>query len=251
MNNSTISIIIPCYNEENIIQKNFECILSQSILPEEVIFVDNNSTDSSLRVAESYKDKFSKKGIEFNILIEKDQSQKQVIPRMIAFEKAKGELVGMIDVDTQISKDWVKTAKRCFAENKNLCSLMGPFDFWGIDIFSRIGIYIFFVLYYFTKYFYLMWGCNGVLKKEVYNRCSGLNDYWEMHQDLKLAYIYDDNFLSEKLKLFGDVKFCWQLKAKGEARNQDSSSNNRKIDQLLSFFKIKNYVFKKYKNKLK
>ncbi len=58
----TISIIIPCYNEEPFIKRNLQSIKGQSIINEypeyfEIILANNNSTDNSVPIAENYVDK--------------------------------------------------------------------------------------------------------------------------------------------------------------------------------------------------
>jgi GT2 family glycosyltransferase len=44
---NTISVIIPCYNSARFIKKALDSVLKQSRRPEEVIAIDNGSTDDS------------------------------------------------------------------------------------------------------------------------------------------------------------------------------------------------------------
>ncbi len=58
----TVSIIIPCYNEEPFIKRTLQSIRGQSIINEypemfEIILANNNSTDNSVVIAENYVDK--------------------------------------------------------------------------------------------------------------------------------------------------------------------------------------------------
>jgi glycosyltransferase involved in cell wall biosynthesis len=50
----TLSIIIPCFNQERWISRAISSVLAQSHLPHEVIVVDDGSTDGSLEIIESF-----------------------------------------------------------------------------------------------------------------------------------------------------------------------------------------------------
>ena len=50
--NKKISIIIPCYNCEEWIQRNINSLINQSVKNFEVIWIDDGSTDNSLNIAE-------------------------------------------------------------------------------------------------------------------------------------------------------------------------------------------------------
>ena len=52
-----VSLFIPCYNEEKSIRKSVESWLSQSRLADEIIVVNDSSTDGTLAILEEYADK--------------------------------------------------------------------------------------------------------------------------------------------------------------------------------------------------
>lgn len=54
-----VSVIMPCFQCSNTIQKSFDSILCQTILPKEVILIDDASTDSTLSKLESIKKKYN------------------------------------------------------------------------------------------------------------------------------------------------------------------------------------------------
>ena len=49
-----ISLVIPCYNEESSIGPCLEAVKAQTRQFDEILVVDNNSTDSTVEVVESY-----------------------------------------------------------------------------------------------------------------------------------------------------------------------------------------------------
>lgn len=68
-----ISIIIPNYNYAEWLSKCFDSILNQTYKNYEIIFIDDVSTDNSIEIAKSYKEKFDKicKGMKIISLIQK------------------------------------------------------------------------------------------------------------------------------------------------------------------------------------
>src|SRR5258708_19685267 len=49
-----VSVIIPCYNGRRFLSQAIDSVLVQTIVPAEIIVVDDGSTDDSAEVAESY-----------------------------------------------------------------------------------------------------------------------------------------------------------------------------------------------------
>ncbi len=54
----TYSIVIPAHNEDAFIGITIESIISQSVLPDQVIIVDDNSTDNTYQIAKKYADQY-------------------------------------------------------------------------------------------------------------------------------------------------------------------------------------------------
>lgn len=91
-----ISFIIPVYNEENTIERCLDAITSESCGDDEIIVVDNGSTDNSVKIVRVY-DKvqlLEKPGITIAAL------------RNIGAEKAQGDILAFIDADCVICRGW-------------------------------------------------------------------------------------------------------------------------------------------------
>lgn len=54
MSNPTVAVIIPCYNGEAVLTETIDALLNQSYPPDEIIVVDDGSSDRSVAVAESF-----------------------------------------------------------------------------------------------------------------------------------------------------------------------------------------------------
>lgn len=50
-----VSVIVPCYNSENTLTRAFDSILSQTILPKEIIFINDASTDGTAKLLEKFR----------------------------------------------------------------------------------------------------------------------------------------------------------------------------------------------------
>jgi glycosyltransferase involved in cell wall biosynthesis len=104
--NLRISIVIPVYNEEDTLAACLEAIAVQTVEPLEVIVVDNNSTDGTVRIAQRYP--FVK------LLTEKNQGV--VYARNRGFNAARGDVIGRIDADTLLSPNWVANVQKVFED---------------------------------------------------------------------------------------------------------------------------------------
>lgn len=100
----TVSIVIPVYNEGKHLAACLRAIAVQTITPTEVIVVDNNSTDNSFKIAESFP---------FVTLL-RESRQGVVYARRRGFNAAHGDIIGRIDADTVVDSEWVATLVQLF-----------------------------------------------------------------------------------------------------------------------------------------
>lgn len=100
MKDVTISIIIPCYNVEKYISRTVESIKKQEKINFEVIFINDGSTDNTLKVL-----KEALKGASFNYNIIEKANEGVSASRNIGIRKAKGKYVYFLDGDDTINSD--------------------------------------------------------------------------------------------------------------------------------------------------
>lgn len=100
-----ISIIVPCFNGENYLEECLNSIVSQDYENIEILFVDNESTDNSLKIAKKFKnshfDKF-KIGSAKNIF-----KYSWTEPVEEALSRMEGDYFTIIAVDDAISPDYI------------------------------------------------------------------------------------------------------------------------------------------------
>ena len=53
-----IYVIIPVYNEASFLEKSINSFINQTFIPKKIIYVDDNSTDSSKNIISKFSKKF-------------------------------------------------------------------------------------------------------------------------------------------------------------------------------------------------
>ena len=96
-----ISVIIPLYNAESYIGQCLNSILAQTFKNFEVIVVDDCSTDNSVQVVESYREKF---GERLTLIKKRRNSGGGFGPRNVGLTVSRGEYIYFVDADDFISK---------------------------------------------------------------------------------------------------------------------------------------------------
>ena len=196
----TLSIVIPVYNEEHHIKACLDAVAAQSVRPHEVIVVDNNSTDDTVKIAKSYP--FVK------VIREKRQGKGNA--RSAGLNAATGDILGRIDADSQIMKGWVERVLQDFS-NDSIMGLTGPgctdtLPFRLIPNFkSTIWSRGYFVSAHADTRMNTMWGANMAIRRTVWQVVHDevcLDDKI-VHEDIDLSLvmqkhgmmIYQDNEL--------------------------------------------------------
>ena len=88
-----ISVIIPVYNVEKYLKKCIDSILNQTFQDFEIIFIDDGSTDKSLKILEEYKNK------DYRFIILKQAHKGASAARNKGIELARGKYVIFLDSD--------------------------------------------------------------------------------------------------------------------------------------------------------
>jgi len=94
MNDFRISVLIPCYNQEKHIRQTIEAIINQTYPPDEIIVVDDGSTDHSVELIKQLPIK----------LIQHETNKGPSIARNTALQHSSGEIIIYIDADAYADK---------------------------------------------------------------------------------------------------------------------------------------------------
>lgn len=102
MKKNSVSIVIPAYNSENVINKCIDSILNQTYKNFEVIVVNDGSKDKTLDILNEYKEKYN------NITVISKENAGQAQARNDGIKVAKGDYLMFIDADDFIENDYLE-----------------------------------------------------------------------------------------------------------------------------------------------
>ena len=131
MTDLTISLIIPVYNAEDDLEHLFETLIFQTKQIDEVIFVDNQSKDNSLKMLKNFQEHNKDK----NIVVITEAKKGPSAVRNTGLSKAKSDILALTDSDCMLDKDWCKNILKRF-KNDFFYDIIGG-DASGTEIFGK------------------------------------------------------------------------------------------------------------------
>lgn len=118
-----ISIIVPVFNSSLYLRETIDCIINQSYSHFEAIFIDNCSTDDSVKIIESYSDS--------RIILAYEKRKGACFARNLGFSLSRGEIIQYLDSDDLLTKDYLERKVHAFRSNglkKVVFSRLASFD---------------------------------------------------------------------------------------------------------------------------
>ena len=109
-----ISILIPVYNASEYLEATLQSVAEQ-IYDDEIILVDDGSTDNSIEIAFKF---LSKSGLNYNIL--DNPGKGACAARNHAFRNSTGSLIQWLDADDILGSDHLVKAKQFVHQSPNL-----------------------------------------------------------------------------------------------------------------------------------
>ena len=228
--NSQLSILIACRNEINNLPNLLESIENQTFKPDEVIFIDDNSTDETYNFLINYSKKYN------YIKVIKNSGKGKKSALIEAAKIATSEYLLFTDADCYLNNNHCKLAIQYLNKN-NSDMLLGAVDITDEKgIFNIIEKIEFSSLQAITAYTALLNNpimCNGanlIVKRNIYlqyidkinkNIASG-DDMFMLHalkkNKAKINYLYDSNYIiktkgTNSLKKFIIQRTRWAAKS--------------------------------------
>ena len=180
---SFISIIVNCYNGEKYLKNTINSVLNQKYSNWEMIFWDNQSSDNSKKLFDSFYDKRLK-----YFYAEKHTTLYKA--RNLACEKASGEYIAFLDCD-DIWYDNFLSSRVNFFENKNFDYSYSNF-YYNFEKTKRKVIFTQKKLksgkiYDFLASDYLVAISSLILKKNIFYEISKFNSDYNIIGDFDLV----------------------------------------------------------------
>lgn len=131
--NLSLSVVIPVYNEGELLAACLDALLAQIDDIKEIIIVDNNSSDGSLELAQRYGASCSK------IVVASESVQGIVPARDHGFRLARGHIVARIDADTMVCPGWAEVTSRYFADHADVAAITGWTHYFDLPLENFTG----------------------------------------------------------------------------------------------------------------
>lgn len=224
-----ISVVIPAYNEERLLGSALKSLKNQTFCGNyEIIVVDNNSTDKTIKIAK-----------EMGVKVVFESQQGVAFARERGFRAAKGKIIASTDADTIVPCDWLEKIYETFQRNSNTIGIMGKIEFFGEKSFKVAIVNLFTPFIEFISWLLCgggcFWGVNFAIKKDIFLRAGGFNTRVVYGEDLELGL---------RAKKYGKIIFDNKLTIATSARRY----KNIKLSDLAELAFI-NFFFLRFSRK--
>ncbi|MHA7650608.1 glycosyltransferase family 2 protein [Mycobacterium sp. ML2] len=126
----SVAIVVPAYNEEPFIRKCLESCVRQTSLPDEIIVVNNRSTDDTEVIAR----RFQSENPHIAIQVLSQADYQGIAPtRDRGFDNVSSTVIGRIDADSRLPEQWVETVRRRFRD-PDLDAVTGPVWYYDMPL---------------------------------------------------------------------------------------------------------------------
>lgn len=174
-----VSVVIPAYNEAAYIKKCLDALMAQEEPADEIIVVDNNSTDDTVAIAQQYP-----------VRILHEQTQGIIPTRNTGFDAARYPIIARTDADTEVAPDWVKEMKHIFEDNPKCQAVTGAANYDGLpESISYLLVSRFLIVCTSSLGHYPLIGPNFALRNTMWQKISRevCTSDREVHEDIDLS----------------------------------------------------------------
>ena len=199
----TISAIVCAYNEARTLPACLHSLLAQSRPPDEVIVVNNASTDETGTLARRMP----------GVRVLDEAHKGLVVARETARLAASGDILAYVDADCRAPLRWLEHIERRFARHPALVAVTGPYRFYDWDFAGRALIRAYdtvvappthVLVHYGLGIGAVLYGGNFAVRREALQRIGGFDRTLEFHGE--------DTNLGRRLTPLGSVRLageCW------------------------------------------
>lgn len=199
----TISVVVCAYNEAAFIGPCLQSLLSQTRRPDEVLVVNNASTDQTAAIAAGTA----------GVRVVEEPRKGLVRARETGRLAACGQLLVYIDADCRAPRTWLARVERRFERRPALVALSGPYRFYDWDWWGRTLIRAYDVtlapltqvlVYHLLGLGTLFYGGNFAVRRDALAAIGGFDTAIEFHGE--------DTNVGRRLVAVGPVAMagdCW------------------------------------------
>jgi glycosyltransferase involved in cell wall biosynthesis len=193
----TISVIVCAHNEERFIARCLHSVLAQTRLPDEIILINNASTDRTGAVAASIP----------GVRVIDEPRKGLVVARERGRQEARADLLVYIDADCRAPLTWLERVAERFEEDEDLIALSGNYRFYDWDWWGRVllraydftlGPATHILVKYVLRIGVVFYGGNFAVRRQALDRINGFDTTIEFHGE--------DTNLGRRLSRIGNVE---------------------------------------------
>jgi len=183
----TVTIIIPCWNEEKTVSKTVNSLLNLDYPKDKlsIMIIDDGSTDNTWGIIQKFKNKKQ-------IKVFRKENGGKYTALNFGLSKSTSDLIGCLDADSYVDKDALKNIVHYFEDKKtmsvtpsvkvwkpkNIIQMIQKVEYdWGVflrKMFSYLGA------------IYVTPGPFSIFKKEVFEKLGGYKHAYQT-EDMELA----------------------------------------------------------------
>jgi glycosyltransferase involved in cell wall biosynthesis len=176
----TISVIVCAHNEAQYLAPCLHSLLAQSRPPDEILVVNNASTDATRAVAEQIP----------QVRVVDEPRKGLVVARETGRLCAIGEVLVYVDADCRAPLTWLERIERRFARDPHLIAVSGPYRFYDWDWWGRLLIRAYDVtlapatqllVKHILRIGTIFYGGNFAVRAEALRRIGGFDTSIEFH----------------------------------------------------------------------
>jgi glycosyltransferase involved in cell wall biosynthesis len=175
-----ISVIVCAHNEARYLAACLHSLLAQSRLPDEILVINNASTDETRAVAQQIP----------HVRVVDEPRKGLVVARETGRRLAVGQILVYVDADCRAPLTWLARVERRFTRDPDLIALSGPYRFYDWDWWGRLLIRAYDVtlapatqllVKYILRIGTIFYGGNFAVRAHALERIGGFDTSIEFH----------------------------------------------------------------------
>jgi glycosyltransferase involved in cell wall biosynthesis len=194
-----VSVIVCAHNEALYLPACLHSLLAQTRPPDEILVIDNASTDETRALAEQIP----------QVRVVAEPRKGLVVAREAARSAASGDILVYLDADCRAPLTWLERIERRFARAPSLVALCGPYRYYDWDRRGRlvIGTYDLTVapltqllVKHVLRIGCIFYGGNFAARRDALDRVGGFDTSIDFHGE--------DTDIGRRLFGIGRVALC-------------------------------------------
>jgi glycosyltransferase involved in cell wall biosynthesis len=176
----TISVIVCAHNEERFIARCLHSLLAQRRLPDEIILINNASSDRTGQVAAAIP----------GVRVIDEPRKGLVVARERGRQEARSDLLIYVDADCWAPLTWLERVAARFEDDEELIALSGNYRFYDWDWWGRtllraydftLGPATHILVKYILRIGVVFYGGNFAVRRAALDRINGFDTTIEFH----------------------------------------------------------------------